>query len=64
MNAFAERFVESAKSECLDQMVLPGEGHVPSGQSMAPKLKEWLAEIEKADAKAKAAPQPKAAKND
>jgi transposase InsO family protein len=28
LNAFAERFVESAKSECLDRMVLLGEGHV------------------------------------
>jgi len=28
LNAFAERFVESAKSECLDRMVLLGEGHL------------------------------------
>jgi transposase InsO family protein len=28
LNAFAERFVESAKSECLDRMVLFGEGHL------------------------------------
>ena len=28
VNAFAERFVESAKSECLDRMVLLGEGHL------------------------------------
>ena len=27
-NAFAERFVESAKSECLERMVLLGEGHL------------------------------------
>ena len=27
-NAFAERFVESAKAECLDRMVLLGEGHL------------------------------------
>jgi transposase InsO family protein len=27
-DAFAERFVESAKSECLDRMVLLGEGHL------------------------------------
>ena len=33
LNAFAERFVESAKSECLDRLVLLGEGHLqrPSG---------------------------------
>ena len=28
MNAFAERCVESAKSECLERMVLLGERHV------------------------------------
>jgi len=28
INAFAERFVESAKAECLDRMVLLGEGHL------------------------------------
>ena len=28
LNAFAERFVESAKSECLDGMVLLGERHL------------------------------------
>jgi putative transposase len=28
VNAFAERFVESAKSECLDRIVPLGEGHV------------------------------------
>jgi transposase InsO family protein len=28
LNAFAERFVESAKSECLDRMVLLGEPHL------------------------------------
>ena len=28
MNAFAERFVESVKSECLDRLVLLGEGHL------------------------------------
>src|ERR1700724_1390648 len=28
LNAFAERFVESAKAECLDRMVLLGEGHL------------------------------------
>jgi transposase InsO family protein len=28
LNAFAERFVESATSECLDRMVLLGEGHL------------------------------------
>ncbi len=28
MNAYAERFVESAKSECLDRMVLLGERHL------------------------------------
>ena len=28
LNAFAERFVESAKSECLDRLVLLGEGHL------------------------------------
>jgi hypothetical protein len=28
LNAFAERFVESAKSECLDKTVLLGEGHL------------------------------------
>jgi transposase InsO family protein len=28
LNAFAERFVESVKSECLDRMVLLGEGHL------------------------------------
>jgi transposase InsO family protein len=28
LNAFAERFVESAKSECLDRMVLLGEAHL------------------------------------
>ncbi len=27
-NAFAERFVLSIKSECLDRMVLFGEGHL------------------------------------
>ena len=27
-NAFAERFVESAKSECLERMVLLGESHL------------------------------------
>ena len=28
MNAVAERFVESAKSECLDRLVPLGEGHL------------------------------------
>jgi putative transposase len=28
LNAFAERFVESAKAECLDRMVRLGEGHL------------------------------------
>src|SRR5260370_31605987 len=28
LNAFAKRFVESAKSECLDRMVLLGERHL------------------------------------
>ena len=28
LNAYAERFVESAKSECLDRMVLLGESHL------------------------------------
>src|SRR5262249_12438873 len=28
LNAFAERSVESAKSECLDRVVLLGEGHL------------------------------------
>jgi len=28
LNAFAERFVESVKSECLDRLVLLGEGHL------------------------------------
>ena len=28
MNSFAERFVESAKSECLERMVLLGEPHL------------------------------------
>jgi transposase InsO family protein len=28
LNAFAERFVESVKSECLDRMVLLGEEHL------------------------------------
>ena len=28
MNAYAERFVESAKSECVDRIVLLGEGHL------------------------------------
>jgi putative transposase len=28
LNAFAERFVQSAKSECLERMVLLGEGHL------------------------------------
>ena len=28
MNAFAERFVETAKSECLERMVLLGEPHL------------------------------------
>ena len=28
MNAFAERFVESAKSECLERIVPLGEGHL------------------------------------
>ena len=28
LNAFAERFVESAKSECLERMVLLGESHL------------------------------------
>jgi hypothetical protein len=28
LNAFAERFVESAKSECLERMVLLGEPHL------------------------------------
>ena len=30
LNAFAERFVRSAKSECLDRMVLLGESHLQS----------------------------------
>ena len=28
MNAFADRFVESIKSECLARLVLLGEGHL------------------------------------
>ncbi len=28
LNAFAERFVESAKSECLERVVLLGESHL------------------------------------
>ena len=28
MNEFSERFVGSAKSECLDRMVLLGQGHL------------------------------------
>src|SRR6202043_2661812 len=28
LNTFAERFVESAKSECLNRIVPPGEGHL------------------------------------
>ena len=28
LNAYAERFVKSAKSECLDRMVLLGESHL------------------------------------
>jgi transposase InsO family protein len=28
LNAFAERFVESVKSECLERMVLLGEPHL------------------------------------
>ena len=28
LNAFAERFVESAKSECLERIVPLGEGHL------------------------------------
>ncbi len=28
MNAFAERFVESAKLQCLERIVLLGEGHL------------------------------------
>ncbi len=28
LNAFAERFVLSIKSECLDRMVILGEGHL------------------------------------
>jgi transposase InsO family protein len=28
LNAFAERFVLSIKSECLDRLVLLGEGHL------------------------------------
>jgi hypothetical protein len=28
VNAFADRFVESAKSECLERMVLLGEPHL------------------------------------
>jgi transposase InsO family protein len=28
LNAFAERFVLSAKSECLERIVLLGEGHL------------------------------------
>ena len=28
MNAFAERWVLSVKSECLDKMILFGEGHL------------------------------------
>jgi putative transposase len=28
LNAFAERLVESAKSECLERLVLVGEGHL------------------------------------
>jgi hypothetical protein len=28
LNAFAERFVESAKSECLERLLLLGEAHL------------------------------------
>jgi len=28
LNAFADRFVESIKSECLERLVLLGEGHL------------------------------------
>jgi len=28
LNAFAERFVESIKSQCLERLVLLGEGHL------------------------------------
>jgi len=28
LNAYAERSVESVKSECLDRIVLLGEGHL------------------------------------
>jgi putative transposase len=28
LNAYAERFVRSMKSECLDKLVLLGEGHL------------------------------------
>jgi transposase InsO family protein len=32
LNAFAERFVQSAKSECLDRMVLLGERHLQASR--------------------------------
>ena len=30
MNAYAERFVKSIRSECLDKMIFLGEGHLRS----------------------------------
>lgn len=33
----------------VTQVVLPGQGHVPSVESMSPPLKKWLDDIEKSD---------------
>ena len=38
----------------VTQVVLPGEGHVPSVAAMSPPLKKWLQDIEKADEKTRA----------
>ena len=38
LNAFAERFVESAKSECLNRMVLLGEGHLRARSAKRPAV--------------------------
>jgi hypothetical protein len=35
----------------VTQVVLPGEGHVPSTAAMSPPLEKWLQDIEKADQK-------------
>ena len=35
----------------VTQVVLPGEGHVPSTAAMSPPLKKWLQDIEKTDEK-------------